>query len=1085
MSRCQDCRHRVSALAKQRWVLKMLSGVLICAGALGAAALALVSADQVLLLPAAARLAGLLIAIVVVGAVVVRRLLQPLLAGASIEAAARSIEALNGHGDNRVLNACQFAQRQLEDTDHLFAEQVATSGLSAIDTVDRGAFLRMRAAVHASLFAALLSAVWIAYAGAYPHHVRHSLLRLLNPLATSGVISEVVITTEPSGALTRYAGDAISVSAKVIALGEDSVEPVLVIGEHGASDPTAGESIPMQQQADGQFLAVVRGLRRDRDLVVSAGGAYAAPIAVTIRRPPEPSALRFAITEPAYTGGAVRELPGPDLDLLSDSLLQILVTIDPAPSAVSLWTPDAEQPLSLEGEQWSGAIQVTRSGAWELRMPLDDALRDPAGAPHLVLASGSLRIAADQAPEVAIDTDERNRYLAPGSSLTLPIHASDDRGLSLLRVTLADAVDPNRTSGLVTWPFLGPPGRSDAVTEQLRLTLDPRRFQGGRSYIITAEASDFRPPEGQRSRSQPVVLRIIDPSEVQVAGDAAFQGAFAVLQQAIQAQDQARGRSAALAANLPAPGQGLVRPAEAIGAAQAKTNELIAQARDRFAALPGSETYASALARLARGECVRASDGIEHLPGRDARELSPALAQIREVQDEIYARLVALLGRIADQHPTQAADDASSSDSGHETDPKDLVHELVDGLEDLVRKQRRLLDRARSLAEDGPVDLTLDEEEILGELARGQDELAAYLEERLDDLSQLPDQDFADAALKEEWNEVFQEMQLAADALYKKKIELAVPHEQSGLESAESLIHNLEKWLAEAPDNIQWSMEDPMTPPDAPLADLPDELEDLVGDLLDDLADMETDVEDASSSWMDSLDKGAGWGTSDGPISNMSAKGVTGNVLPNQNEVGGRSGEGRQGRSHGQMVEAGADGKGGRETPTRLTPSPFEQGSVDDASTDDTGGATGGGKLSGYAGEGLVGPTPPPELAARMKRLAGQQSGIRQQAADLALELRKRGYPSGDLEAAVAALQNVATAAGRGDAVRLRQAHHDAVDALARSRREVATEARVRRERSVLNEHERELSVDQDQDSIPAGYETMIERYYQALQGRR
>ena len=56
---------------------------------------------------------------------------------------------------------------------------------------------------------------------------------------------------------------------------------------------------------------------------------------------------------------------------------------------------------------------------------------------------------------------------------------------------------------------------------------------------------------------------------------------------------------------------------------------------------------------------------------------------------------------------------------------------------------------------------------------------------------------------------------------------------------------------------------------------------------------MNEDVEDVTSSWLDSLDKGAGWDAMDGPISDMSAKGVTGNQLPNQQEVGGRAGEGR------------------------------------------------------------------------------------------------------------------------------------------------------------------------------------------------
>jgi len=35
------------------------------------------------------------------------------------------------------------------------------------------------------------------------------------------------------------------------------------------------------------------------------------------------------------------------------------------------------------------------------------------------------------------------------------------------------------------------------------------------------------------------------------------------------------------------------------------------------------------------------------------------------------------------------------------------------------------------------------------------------------------------------------------------------------------------------------------------------------------------------------MDKGIGWNAADGPIADMSAKGVTGNALPNDNEMGG------------------------------------------------------------------------------------------------------------------------------------------------------------------------------------------------------
>ena len=189
----------------------------------------------------------------------------------------------------------------------------------------------------------------------------------------------------------------------------------------------------------------------------------------------------------------------------------------------------------------------------------------------------------------------------------------------------------------------------------------------------------------------------------------------------------------------------------------------------------------------------------------------------------------------------------------------------------------------------------------------------------------------------------------------------------------------MEKWLPDTPDREKWSQEESLTDKDkeAPMAELPGELEDLIGELMEEEEDLFDEMEDVSSSAADSLDKGAGWDAMDGPISNMSAKGVTGNRLPNTSEIGGRSGEGRQGKSSGEFVGDEAVGKGGRKTPSRLTPDPFVKGQIKDHSKDSAGGATGGGKESGQGGEGLEGPLP---------RAPGQR--------DLAASGRQAGRPA-------------------------------------------------------------------------------------------
>ena len=264
------------------------------------------------------------------------------------------------------------------------------------------------------------------------------------------------------------------------------------------------------------------------------------------------------------------------------------------------------------------------------------------------------------------------------------------------------------------------------------------------------------------------------------------------------------------------------------------------------------------------------------------------------------------------------------------------------------------------------------------------------------------------------------------------------------------------------------------------MAELPKELDDIVGDLLHKEKEMDQDKDDVSSSIMDSLDKGAGWGADDGPMSNMSAKGVTGNQLPNNMEIGGRSGEGRNGKSDGEMVGNTAVGKGGNETPTRMTPTPFENGSVNDQSKDTKGGATGGGKLAGTGQDGLRGPMAP-QVQQRLKVLAEQQSKLRQQAESLALQLRKQRRPTGDLESAVNAMKELESAAGNQNGLGVVQGYHQALDSLQAARATYAGDRLSRVETDSLSQDARKDVNDSQAEAAPAGYEEMTGAYFRSL----
>ena len=144
------------------------------------------------------------------------------------------------------------------------------------------------------------------------------------------------------------------------------------------------------------------------------------------------------------------------------------------------------------------------------------------------------------------------------------------------------------------------------------------------------------------------------------------------------------------------------------------------------------------------------------------------------------------------------------------------------------------------------------------------------------------------------------------------------------------------------------------------------------------------------------------------------------------------------------------------------------------------GGATGGGKLSGTAGEGLRGPTPPPLLQS-MARLAGQQTAIRQEAEAVALKLRSYHLPSGDLESSILEMKHLETAARQGYGLGIRQSFSRAMDALPDTRKTIRAETGLRREQTRLPEWMRNEIMTSIEDGIPRGYEEMVGAYFRAL----
>jgi hypothetical protein len=1063
--------------------------------------LALLLADDLLHLPQGLRLPLAVVLAGFVGLEFYRQVLRLALRPFSPAQAARWLEMHRGIGGNVLINAYQFEG----DTKHAewadYVRPVLDSSRSILGGIAPQSLWLTPRLKRWALGLMVVLAAWTVLAVVFPRYMKIGIERIFLPLADIPPVGSWSVEVTPGRDVTLVEGDKLDILARVspmLAVHGKTPTPELVWQDgSGAEEPSPLGGQQAAMFATGrpdEYAFSFSSVNQPFSFSVVADDSRSASVRVEVVPLPRLKGASFEVTPPAYTGLKTYEQPGPPetLEVPAGSTIKARVELSPDSPEVT-WregsgtegSPAAETAMTPAKGGWETTRVVNASEGYEVLATLPGAENHALASATTgarVLAQAQITAVPDRPPEVDFVTQDRNRAVNPGGTLDVTVRATDDYGVASIALQLAAGDDPATVRVLKTWTYLGPPGEKEPAPETYSVALDPAVFVPGSTFLLTAQAADFS-PSGQKATSRPIIVRVAGLDEMALPQGDVLEKLFELLKNTIALQTQANGLTDNLALHLDEAlaANDVPKHLDLMTGSQQDAKAMGASALTEAGLHDESKAYLSRLQSLVQGEMDLALGQMGPLRSASGKPLSAELASLQKRQVYILNSLIALLGQMASDR--EAAAEATAKKATEATPPITAEQELAklkDELKAFADAQKRIINATAPLKELNPEDLTTEQQTMLGKLAREEASEAAYFQEKLTDLSKVPLQDFADGKLVSDMNEVYQEVQAASTALYQKRAELAMPWEQAGLEKAEELEQNLERWLPNTPDNTKWSMEEPPAQSDIPMAELPKQLDDIIGDLLQKEQEMDQNKDDVSSSIMDSLDKGAGWGDDDGPMSDMSAKGVTGNELPNNDEISGRSGEGRNGKSDGQMVGNTAVGKGGNETPTRMTPSPFENGSVDDQSRSNKGGATGGGKLSGAGEDGLRGPMPPPAQQ-RLRMLAEQQSKLRQQAESLALQLRRQRRPTGDLESAINAMKSFENAARNQDGLGVVQGYHQALDSLQAARAAYAGDRLSRVETDALARDPRTDVMDTQAEEAPAGYEEMTGAYFRSL----
>ena len=989
---------------RRQWIwVKLLEGFGLFLIVLASLILINFSLDNVLAFSWKMILALQVLMVIVLTAILVLFVVKPLMRQKSDDYFAIHADRAFPNLRNRLINCLQLSRERVPSSAILHA--VIDDTVAMVDGLKEHEVFDKRRAKRFWLTVLILSLVLAGYAGVFFDYFSNAVSRFFVPMSGVDAIAAPPIKVTP-GDCVMLKGESVKIEVALQGKSREIPKLRYRIGKDGKWE---------RKQLDDKFTYIFKELNEPVEYQVTAGRSRAPDsgsyhIRITDR--PAIANIKLGYEYPQYTQLPPKTLAKSDGNISAPVGSRVKITAYPS-------KPISDAVLSLQGET-EKRMDISPEGALLAELEVKKTsfyqieMTDTDGYENLDPVKRNIRAIADNPPEIGFVQPGADVTLNPNSSLQLLIEARDDYGVA--EIALFYEMPSTSEKEVRRWNYQNPQRNA---SEAYVWSLNHLRLKEGDAVTYYAKAVDTNSLSAQ---SEKFTLKIVSPEaeKRRMLREEADQLKQLYEIIALQKRNKADtdshnslgGKVGVSEGKGDKPTRELIEREILI---RSMTSDLSSQMKTATRPLTTIITTLDGLIAKEMSEAIAFLEKLERSERAQSRVvngLSPV--QVADnwrktasaVQAKIIAILEGLIKRLEErQNIAKTADEVTSKKSKEERERAiKMLQEMIGRLNEYIEAQKRILPETSELPRK-PEYFAGDDVAKAEKLAEEEDKWAQILTEGVDEIKLLAEQSFANPTLVSDYKEIIEHTERAADALEQKNIHLAVPLEQLGRELAEELVEDLEMWLPDVPDYIKWDLEGPPDMPDIPMAELPDELSDLIGDLLASEEELTEDVEDVTSSWADSI-SAAGWAVMDGPISNFSAKGKTGNALPNDIELNGRSGDGRAGKSSGELVENVAKGLDGRTIPTRLINDPFEQGYVEELRPQKTGGSTGGGKRSGAGAEGLSGRYAP-KLMDEMNRLANMQSGIREKAERVQKSLQTIGIARRDFDEGVQLMKEV------------------------------------------------------------------------------
>jgi hypothetical protein len=991
---------------------------------------------------------------------------------------------------NRFINALQLGRGNQDGHSPDLIERIVRDAADQTADVDLGQSIDPQPSRRAGAVAFGVAAVAALYAVVAPSHFANAMQRVLLPWAdvppyTSTRVPETGVkpgdTRVPEG-----------VSVPVTATVEGTIPARNPVLHRSASD---GRWLPLEMKPaseTGKFAAVLPAASDTFDYYITAGDGRSRKFRVTVVKRPEVAKLTVSVQPPAYTGRpatAPAETSGEVAGVAGSVVTYTLTARKPLKEARLLcengaavdlqqagdlttwqakflvWPADAKEPADA-----NGLPVVPGPTRYQVRMVDTDGYRDTDDDDHSPRRLWhTLAVLRDQPPAVAVTVPGRDLTVQPGESVKFEIDAQDDFGVREARLLYQRETDAQPVE-LAKFAADGPA----ATQAKFSHVWDLQGLKNGDRLVYWAAVSDHNTLTGPgTAESRKYRLVVFEPEASAARADQKISDYIDILADLVRRQKDARAQTFSAS------------PFPKLVDQQADIRERTRKLARLMEAdpLPLRPIWGK-LDVLTAGLMPLAIKFLE--AGRDAADTAkaaPHRAAAVETQDRIIKDLEDLLARM--QRGEQARKELRTlekKDRAKAQETKKALVQTVKNLDSFIKDSTEFLKGFERLPKKPGEDAKEDEYKVP---AKDLEEFKARAEKwakgSVNEMTKMASGFVDDFNLKQDVNSIFEEVEKKAKG---KSETIPVALEDMGVGLATKMKEDLEMWLPDAADAVKWVMEEPdrNKPFKVPEMPLPDALQDIIGDLLQKAEEFDEEADDVTSAWGDNLDQ-AGWGVADGPISSFSAKGKTGNDMPNNQEVTGRSGDGRRGKSKGQMVGDTSRALQGRKTPARVGDEKYEPGQLKQEGSQDPNGATGGGKKAGSGRKGLQGGTPP-DATKDIGRLSEKQAGMQEKADEVAKKLDTLGISGKKmLEGMKLFEQSVKDMrdARYEDAARRRKEGLNLMRSVLNDVDPSAARA-VSKAKDLPPELRQEMLQAAD-EGLPAGYESLLKNYYKALSG--